>query len=366
MRRLFVLVVPAVLLVIALSTCDLFSVPSTEFESDSTIGTLQISIPWIAPWVTDALDGSRAYLRASAVSAELYNSSNVLIASDTLSVTDPEVEDPEPATATWTVPNGTGYRLEVRIYNTAVSNTNPVLTGTATGINVNGGTTNVTLTCLPVTPTPLTEDLVSAGDLAATGEKWFTAAATGSDTYFYCDTSAANGYTGSADIWVFDNSGIYQKYAVGQDTDVVHFDTTLGQEFYVGVYASAAGTFGVKFASTTMDLTVALDEVAPVTYDAGVLTVKYTVTNNSLADDAGPFRVAISDGKGSSTVVDYSGLDAGATTALQTVAFATAATNGTLTATVDSQSAVDESNETNNTDSSDWTAGTGTIIITIQ
>ncbi len=362
MRRRLLFLVLALLAAVLVLRCDLFSVPPEDFHSDSTIGTARITIPWIAPWVASALDRSRAYLLISTVALELHDSDGDVIASATVN---PEPDEQMGAGSTyvadWTVPVGEGYWLLVDITN-ANASPSPLLTGISQPFSVtSGGTTYVTVTCKPVAPTPLAEDVTTASTLAATGEQWFTATAAGTDTRFYCDTSAASGYIGTADIWVFDGvTGIYQDYAAGAETDMVHFDTTVGQVFYVGVYASTAATFGVRFASTTMDLTVSVDSV---TYKAGKVTVDYSVTNTGV-DTAESFQVDFSDGGSGRASKTHRSIAPG--TISDSVKFSTSLTSGTISAEVDSLSEMDETDEDNNTDSLVWTAETGSTGISVQ
>lgn len=166
-------------------------------------GTLSVSIPTVAPWLDElfsadsggaGFDGSRAFAVAGRVVLSVYDSASNLVGT-------PEEFTPgtfadEGLTRTMELAVGTGYTLDVDIYNDYESATDPTVTGTSAAFDISEGqTTDVTVTCTPASPTELTlgagttsftqtNHVVDAeSSITATGgETWisFTAPANGS------------------------------------------------------------------------------------------------------------------------------------------------------------------------------------------
>ncbi len=134
---------------------------------------------------------------------------------------------------------GTGYSVTVDIYNTDVSTGTPVVSGTATGIDIiENQTTPATVICLPVNPTPvpwesafiltdanspyiMTTSVDGGGNVLATGgEYWvsFTAPASGALRIHPVITNAS----GNVDLVLglfYVNGVAFESFAVSQALD---------------------------------------------------------------------------------------------------------------------------------------------------
>lgn len=123
--------------------------PETKVESETGI---TITVPRIAPGIIAAAtqNTSRAIAFTDSVEIIVKDSSNTVISSN---VFNPDFDGSMIVNCSVEVAPGTGYSLTVNIYNNYVSEINPVVSGTAAGIDVTSGiTTSVTVTCIPVNP----------------------------------------------------------------------------------------------------------------------------------------------------------------------------------------------------------------------
>jgi hypothetical protein len=124
----------------------------------------------VAPWLSELLAApsgrpqysyahaaivwSRALVVADIVEVNVYDSGGVEILRATRAL---DLADPT-ASLDVAVPSGDGYTIQVNVYNTDVSATEPVVTGTAGSVSVaEGALSAVTITCTPSSPTRLNE-----------------------------------------------------------------------------------------------------------------------------------------------------------------------------------------------------------------
>lgn len=185
---------------------------------------------------------SRALLVSDQVELYLFNSSGNLV--DTVFITSTT------SYSGWSVNSGSGYYIEAYIYNTDVSSATPVVYGISDTFSVTSNTnTNVSITCIPYSPTSLAVDMTSINyTLNATGEKWFSTTIPSAPA-----TVSITSLTGSdTGLYVFDDQGslIGASDSVAT-TDTVSIDNA--GDYYFGVLEYSGGDFYIEVATTQTD-----------------------------------------------------------------------------------------------------------------
>lgn len=180
-------------------------------------GAISISIPAVATWIQScarSIDASvaapesssspKALAYATKATIEILKSDGTqLVAPSTLSAYSWNLSSTSSSTLS-SIPAGTGYTVKVSVYNTYVSSSEPTVVGSKTGIDVtNGGTTSVSITCLPCSATPLSLDSPASASLIFTAEKWFSMPVVENNTYYFSQGSAA------FSIGLFSSDGAY-------------------------------------------------------------------------------------------------------------------------------------------------------------
>lgn len=278
MRRILPAIVMALSVLMLASSCSgLLSFlgfvesenPSSESDGPVVDATnppvatgVRVGVAHVAPWLSEVLAapaGPSAYTPQPAAIV----SSQALVAADTVEVTVDDSGGVEILRETRTldlanptasldvaVPSGNGYTIQVDVYNTDVSATEPVVSGTATGVSVaEGALSAVTITCTPSSPILLDEgtsegmDVVpwvldSGGQLVSVGgEVWFELVAPASDSVLFSPSLPA-GYTYAASV--FDATGLlvpeYNMYASDLlSSDLRISGLTPGDTYYVAL-----------------------------------------------------------------------------------------------------------------------------------
>ncbi|HUX40711.1 MAG TPA: hypothetical protein VMV83_06040 [Rectinemataceae bacterium] len=246
----------ALLTVIFLAAAMACQQPLASSGSPAGTGQISITVPYLAPWIvtSKALSpggskalSSRALMAASSITYTLSNSSGVV---------DSWTESPGIAYGASTVSgNSSGlrneaagtYSLLVQVYNSVVSSTSPVVTGTASVTISQDSITPVTVVCLPNAPIPLSLGSVSTAVSFSTsqGEQWFEIQAAS-----YNDIEVVlNVSSGDDDLYVFDQTGSYVGSAtyVGSDHYTIT-NVSPGNIYYLALWDY--GTSGAPAAAT--------------------------------------------------------------------------------------------------------------------
>lgn len=169
------------------------------------------------------------------------------------------------ATASLSAPAGTGYTVFLEVYNSAMSEDEPVVAGSASGITITAGTTSVaSVVCLPVHTVALAAGVQSAEvvyvpyEVAPGGaigtETWYTLEVADTEDFIVITTVFEEGVT---PLWVlFDEEGLYfgncLKYLVSTGPGVSDIGMRVqgGKRYYLAVlnYAGVNGKVSVGFA----------------------------------------------------------------------------------------------------------------------
>ncbi len=222
------------------------AVPDSSESDDGGGGSISISVPSLAPWVFEAFAAAAAAGNGSNTDGYTTFSTGMssglvpaaFAATDTVEivVTDPGAgealvnqtsfgRDVAPGSSfggSIVVPPGTGYTVTVNIYVSAVSEIDPVVSGSTAGVDVTAGVaTDITVRCLPVNPTLLSggtpQDytlvpyILNADGYPAAigGEIWyqFTAPASG---YAEFDVSVPSGGAYALGLFNIDGSAVQE------------------------------------------------------------------------------------------------------------------------------------------------------------
>ena len=152
-----------VLLILASCSMGFLDDSPTQVNTEENSGTIRITVPLISSRITSALSSaglekdasartlsSRALMIADRVEFELFNNIGGLVDSWTLFNTLSGGDDLSYVTEGRLVTTGTGYTLYANVYNEDVSDTEPVVSGSLSGIDIAVGvTTNAYITCVP-------------------------------------------------------------------------------------------------------------------------------------------------------------------------------------------------------------------------
>lgn len=141
---------------------------------------------------------------------------------------------------------GTYSKMVVSIFNTAVSNTEPVVQGESGAFTVNAGlVTPLTIICYPTHYEDLVDGYYSdTAYLNARGEKWYRVNTPSQGTTFYVQT-----FTGDMDIYIFKPDGTYLGSQTGIDLINTIYLSTPNNPYYVCMYAYSAGSGRAGFSS---------------------------------------------------------------------------------------------------------------------
>lgn len=233
----FVLIIGILLLLMTGCKSPLSQVPQGDTDlSGMTESRISVTVPALAPWLAEAfkreggsagtaeLDStaaSRAFCVADTVDLIVRDSGGVEVGRRRFS----HVMDGDSSfTGSIDVPAGSGYSVQVDIYNARVSVDEPVVSGSVTAVEVQQGqTSSVAITCLPVAATVITLETDSPFSLVPFvldgngrpvsngGESWFRF------------TSPASGY-----IRIIPTLPISTRYAIGLFNDSgVALETTI-------------------------------------------------------------------------------------------------------------------------------------------
>ncbi|MBI9102840.1 MAG: hypothetical protein JEY99_10525 [Spirochaetales bacterium] len=176
----------------------------SEIETLSTNGAnVFLKIPTISSQVLETVEGyaesegsrtltSRALLINNKSTVKLYSSDGTLLETWNIELSASSRASMGIETeynAGFLVPVGTGYSMSVDIFNLAVSDTEPVVTGTSSSFDVVAGTSlSLEIACIPAEPSPLEESVdspvidllpshIDTSDRSATqwgSERWFS------------------------------------------------------------------------------------------------------------------------------------------------------------------------------------------------
>ncbi len=246
----------AVLLVLA--GCDMLGLKEKE-----ETGSIMFSISPFAPWLmmktagseSRGLDGteeSKAWMLATSVKLDLYSGTSI-VRTWTFNSSSPGWGTGTGTVGTSTqsgIPVGTYTKLVASVFNSYTSTTTPVVTGEVTNVTVNvSATTNLTITCFPVSPASLSEgSYSSAFSLVQYAEKWFTASTSTGSTKFYCKSNS-----GDTDIYVFKPDGTLLGASYATTTEEYVTLDTPSNPYYIVAVAVAGGNAQVKFIANTPD-----------------------------------------------------------------------------------------------------------------
>lgn len=156
---------------------------------------------------------------------------------------------------------GTGYTLQVEIFNSANSAESPVAAGTSDSFEVVAeAETRVSVTCLPTNPIELQADTIDSFSIDATamgedhygdpiissigGERWYRVVAPAETIELVAQPRTDDSYDTYAMMTVFDSTGTYSPYTTlstgfsSNESDTparLAFNTTPEEVYYVGV-----------------------------------------------------------------------------------------------------------------------------------
>ena len=154
-------------------------------------------------------------------------------------LSDPPIEQPGmPINSSQVVAPNDGYTLEARVFNTTVSETTPVVTGTSAPFTVGaGGVQQVNVVCTPDSPTNLPQDTpvstsgtpslieeVGGAPTSFGSEHWYTFTVPSATEYVELSVlpDADDDYATSSYFMVFDSSGA--PTAIGASTSFVTWE----------------------------------------------------------------------------------------------------------------------------------------------
>lgn len=187
---------------------------------------------------------------------------------------------------------GSNYTLSAEIFNTDVSSSYPVASGTSAAFSITQGATQyVTISCLPDNPQTLSTGsgstaaltpwvIASDGSVSSTGgEEWYEVTLTGSASYLASFTPSLSTV---ASAFVFDSSGNLlsdgTSSAYGAPADVGIFPSG-GGTFYIGVINEVGSSGSTSPQGVTASLTTGVVAPSVYVYDVNP-NATYTSTVN--------------------------------------------------------------------------------------
>lgn len=255
--KLFLILLAGVLLLAGCAdpVSDLKTGAAPELDGESGVA---FTIPVLAPWLARALASvaeadvpSRAFMVSDKVEIIAFDSTSTEVKRTSFAR---DMEPGDSISGSLALDVGTGYTLEVNIYNYAVSETEPVLRGVSPAFDVvRGQHMPVSVACLPINPVPLAEGTPGTYDmlpfvldnqgmpLEYGGETWFSLTAPSSgcvqflfspfdETYYFLTLYTEEGR-------VFDNRDLYNIDQYQNDSFVTGL--TPGDTYFAGLACSA-------------------------------------------------------------------------------------------------------------------------------
>lgn len=234
--------------IVVLFGCDL-----TGIEEEPKIGRLIINIPTIAPWIVTEKDGppeegiaDKALMRASSVKVNIYSTARgEYVHSETETLAPPQTLTVQLTPIFLDVE--AGYNVYIYIYNDlAPSPSSATCDGSATGVDIALDTdTALTITCFPVSPTYVSEDVFSSEfTLNAGGEKWFRVYPTYARTTDFTFESTS----GDMDFYIFGPDGLFiESVVTAATTETINLATSIDSSYYIAMYGFTSGSGRVKY-----------------------------------------------------------------------------------------------------------------------
>ena len=258
-----------------LTACNLASMPDGTGTGPDTIpeansGYVSVSIPAIPGYLSDSLSALRKpettptpFIPFSSSSKAIGFAPYVEIVIDDGIIQTPyyqnlDIVDPTGyASSTIAVPSGIGYTATVSVFNTAISNSVPMVTGTSEAFDVIAGTTSsVFITALPYSPKELVIDTPDSvtGAIPTVSNDYFDVLSIGGEYWYkisaiaFSDLAAitithntGDSLTGFVELAVFDFEGFKIKTqlspgieAADGDRDLVYvFNASSGSDYYI-------------------------------------------------------------------------------------------------------------------------------------
>jgi hypothetical protein len=297
-------------ILLAVSGC-LNPVTQNKTIASATKGTILLKIPSIASWIVALQQSakaaqsqnSRAFAFVTSVTIEVDSSGATVISPTSYPTTGTSGSLPIAITVP-SVPIGTGYTVKVSVYNSNTGSS-PVVEGQIAGVAVTAGnTTNVSITCIPVSSTTFTLGSGTiAPSLGSSAEQWYSMQVTSGTTYYFTQSAANFG------VGVFDNNGTY----LNSGASFVEYTATFTGTLYFAV---------VNMGTTTGSASLAISTTAP-TLGEGTIASPVSLT----MDTTRTFKV----GPASSGSTSYYSFTTGAA---GTYVFDTYGNSGYLSATI--------------------------------
>jgi hypothetical protein len=233
---------------LALASC---ADPAIQDRATGNTGSLSISIPATASWITELQaelqsdqkgDSARAMARCSSAKVTINDTAGTTVNTQTV------YPSGYGSTATLTlsqIPVGTDYAVTVDILNSYVSTSSPTVRGTITGVDiVESQNTAVSCVCLPVAPTAIAADSTTAVSLGYGKEAWFQVSlAASTPWYIYEDFSDRY-------IALFASTG----KKISANAELITYTPKTDETVYVCLYQDTYNTTGdsTLTATTTM------------------------------------------------------------------------------------------------------------------
>jgi hypothetical protein len=244
----------AVAILIILSSC---SSPFTHGAGTTAAavkgtGSITLQIPSIAAWIksagaskTTSAATSRAMALATSVSVQVLTAQGANVLGPVMEGTWSQ------QTANVTVqpiPPGTDYTVNVRVYNSNVSNTTPVVQGQATGVNIAAGSNpTLNITCIPVSPLVVTPSTaVLSPTLATWGEQWYSVQVASGTTYYIVENNPGFGFA------IFDNTGTL----ISSNSGFIQYAATYTGTMYVGLINNNSSNNGTGGAIASLQISL--------------------------------------------------------------------------------------------------------------
>jgi hypothetical protein len=225
--------------------------------SSGSTGSLQISIPTLAPWLKKYQSATKGNNAVSSRAIAITTQAKVTVTESdgTTNVVNPVTSSvattlESGSTVSLSLPNipaGSGYIVTLSLYNTNSSSSAPTVTGKATGVSVSaGGTTSLTILCTPASPTALTVSQASDASVPSNGEAWYSLAVTAGTTYYVYNENGAT--CSNMVLGVFDGSGNYQD---SEYNYIEYTPTVSGTAYMVAVNENSATEASAIVGTTT-------------------------------------------------------------------------------------------------------------------
>lgn len=186
-----ILVVGGLLAALLIASCQSPAATKPEPTASDKVGSLSLNIVAIAPWLADSqkgLSNPRAFLYATSAKVSIKNSGGADVISPVTIAT--SLNNGSTGTATGTLSTignieaGSNYSVTVQLYNSAVSSSTPVVSGTTTGVTIEANaSTTIDTTCVPYGASTLFVNTAQSPSLPAYSEKWYQVSTMGGLTY---------------------------------------------------------------------------------------------------------------------------------------------------------------------------------------